>query len=494
MKRRCWKDASLNLKILSCVAVFLLIMTLSTGITAWIGERAFLGFDRLLENTMACYEVQQAIDTETKAFQDFVREASQENQNKYTAACRRARQSIQALPFDYVLLGEERYARTWNLVNGYEGYARVRDAFLEGELSGEANAEQLYYVMEIQEHLSDYALRLTEATLEQSSGNYRQNENLRGFLFGLFLFLFVMAIGTILVIMRLLTRTVIRPLIRMAEMSRKISDNDFSGQDLVVESLDEVGELTTAFNRMKHAMAGHLATQEALHREEVERLQLEKDLDNTRLEVLKSQVDPHFLFNTLNMISCMARMEKARTTDRMIVSLGNLFRYNLRTKEQIVSLEQELEMLDDYFYIQNMRHSGRIQCKKMIEVDPGMVRIPSFMLQPVVENAFTHGLRSKVSDGYIVLRVWQTGRDLMVSVMDNGKGMSPEEIEELKRTALKSEKTGRSIGLGNIYHRMRMLYPQGQMRIYSQKGKGTVVQFRIPQAEFAKGEGECYEI
>ena len=145
------------------------------------------------------------------------------------------------------------------------------------------------------------------------------------------------------VVIRLLRSTVVAPLLRLVQASRSVAQNDFSGEDLPVRTSDEVGQLTRTFNQMKHAMADYLAAQTALHREEVRNLALEKDLEHTRMEVLKSQVDPHFLFNTLNMISCMARLEDAATTDEMIVRLGSLFRHNLRTKQQEITLEEELE-------------------------------------------------------------------------------------------------------------------------------------------------------
>ena len=181
-----------------------------------------------------------------------------------------------------------------------------------------------------------------------------------------------------------------------------------------------------------------------------QRLELEQNLDHTRLEMLKSQVNPHFLFNTLNLISCMARLEDAADTDKMILSLSGIFRYNLRTKEQEVFLAQELEALEDYIHIQQTRFDGRIAYKRQVEVDPMQVRIPSFTLQPIVENAFIHGLARREEGGRIFLRVWQRGNMLHISVADNGAGMDEEQLAALQRRMLESEQTGRGIGLGNI--------------------------------------------
>ena len=273
------------------------------------------------------------------------------------------------------------------------------------------------------------------------------------------------------------------PLLELAQASRSIAEGDFSRPDLPVKSSDEVGRLTGTFNQMKHAMAQQLTTQQALHREEVRNLALEKDLEHTRLEVLKSQVNPHFLFNTLNMISCMARLEDASTTDQMIVHLGSLFRHNLRTKRQQITLEEELDGLEDYIYLQQMRFDGRITVEKSIRVQPAAVLVPSFMLQPVVENAYSHGLKSCEEGGRILLRAWMQGNVLVLTVADNGKGMTAEELDAVQTKIAQSEQTGRSIGLGNISRRIGMLYPGGKMQIYSRADCGTVVRFELPQTQ-----------
>lgn len=487
LRKKSWKDVSINHKVMVWIITILLTMLFSTGLSLAIGQQAFQKFDLLLEDDVACYQVQEAIKTEKRAFEAFVREASQDTRLHYEEACADTQRCIDALPFDYKKIGKERYARTWNLIHGYEGYAQYRDAFFEQNPAQEDRVEEMYRVIDMQDYLSDYALRLVQATLEQSNQFYNAKTSLLKMLPWIFGTLLAIAILLVLAIMNTLSSTVVQPLIRMAQESRKISENDFSGADLVVESRDEVGELTHAFNRMKHAMSEHISTLEVLHKEEMENLKLEKNLEMTRLEVLKSQVNPHFLFNTLNMISCMARLEDAETTDQMIVSLGNLFRYNLRTKEQEVYLDQELDALDDYIYIQQMRFDGRIVFKKIIHVDTHNVKLPSFTLQPVVENAFAHGLKSREEGGRILLRIWQQQDRLIISIADNGEGMSEDELSTLSQRIMESEKTGKNIGLGNIRRRISMLYPDGTMHIYSRKGCGTAIQFIIPQTAEPEG-------
>ena len=477
------KQMSLRAKATGWLAAILLVTLISIGIATAVGQWTVKAFDTLLEDNAACYAVQDAIKEETRAFEHYVREPSQESSQTFADACAAAEESLAALPFDYAKIGEDRYARTWSLRQGYAGYQKARDAFLQLAPSAEDYVERMYAVMDQQDYLAEYALRLTQATLEQENTTYSSHATRLQRLPWLYFGLLAAAVALMLLLIRVLNRAVVQPLLRLAQASRSIAGGDYTGADLPMHSGDEVGQLTGTFNRMKHAMAEHLSTLNALHREEVRNLALEKDLEHTRLEVLKSQVNPHFLFNTLNMISCMARLEDASTTDQMIVHLGSLFRHNLRTKQQEVTLEEELDGLEDYIYLQQMRFDGRITVEKKIEADPAAVRLPSFTLQPIVENACSHGLKSCEEGGRILLRGWMQGRTLILTVADNGRGMTPAELDALQEKIAQSERTGRSIGLGNISRRITMLYPEGRMQVFSREGHGTVIRFEIPQED-----------
>ena len=488
--RGTWRQLSIRSKTLIWLGTVAMLILTMISISTSMQNRILQQLNRLQENDTRCYAVQDALNEERDALEQLLRTRSQTDLQTYTDACAASVRALEALPAGYETLGLERSGRTWNLLNGYEGYTEFRNALVSMDPAAPDFSAEHYRVLEMLEDLSVYALRLAQATLEQGSEVY--THTLRSYqtlpLIGLGLLILTLLAST--AIFNLFDQSMIRPIQQMSSQSRHIAENNFDLPDLDSRSGDEVGELIQAFNRMKHATRDHITTLEEknriesdLHRHQLETLELEQNLDHTRLEMLKSQVNPHFLFNTLNLISCMARLEDAPDTDRMILSLSGIFRYNLRTKEQVVLLEQELEALQDYIHIQQTRFDGRITYRKEILVDPMQVWLPSFTLQPIVENAFLHGLSRREENGRILLRIWQEEHTLIVSVADNGAGMSEKQLAELKNRMRRSEHTGRGIGLGNISRRISMLYPEGDLRIYSKPNRGTVIQCLIPQKQ-----------
>lgn len=484
----CWLGISLKKKLGIYVCLTILVISVSALFSFLLMDFAVGNFNIILDDNSRCYNFQEAVELEAHAFGNYIRNRTLENEQYYKEACQQSEDSLGQLPFDYLTIGPERYVKTWNIRNAYENYRVSRDGILKEQPKGTEYIASLYRVYSMQEYLQTYARQLLQLTMVAGDISYQRQVPFFYRMPYLILLLSVVMIAAMTFLTRLLSHAVVDPMELLAEATRKIAVNDFSGEDLTVENRDEMGEMVLAFNRMKHATEGYIHTlvknheiSELLHKEAMEKMEMEKQLEAARLDLLKSQINPHFLFNTLNIIACMAKLEEALTTEKMITSMGNLFRYNLKTTEQIVPLERELKVVRDYMYIQEMRFGNRIRYDCCLEVDEATAKIPAFTLQPLVENAIVHGVGKKEQGGRVFLRVWQKGNMMIISVADTGIGMDKEARNGLEE-ALKNRHTSKvGIGLGNIYQRIHTMYQEGEMKIYSQKGRGMVIQIAIPQ-------------
>ena len=495
MLRNIWLTISIKKKIGIFAAMVILIMALSATFSICIMNFSLGGFNTILNDNSRCHDFQEALDLEIESFADYIRDATPDTRDQYVLSCVRTERCLRSLPFDYARIGTERYARTWSILNGYETYQAYRDELAETQVRESDFVERLYRVYKMQEYLQTYARRLVQVTLKEGNDSYQEKVPVFYNMPYLILAISAVFMGFVMFLTKILSNALVSPAVLLAQCARKIAKNDFTGEDPSVENRDEMGELVRTFNKMKRSTKGYIDTlkenhrmSELLQREEIERVEMEKQLSGARLELLKSQINPHFLFNTLNMIACMAKLEEAVTTERMISSMGSLFRYNLKTSEQIVTLARELKVVQDYMYIQQMRFGSRILYSCDLKVDAEQAMIPAFTLQPVVENAMVHGLSKKEQGGRVHVRIWEQGNRLVISVADTGLGMSEERLAEVTE-AMKERRTSRiGIGLGNIYKRIHMMYKQGEFRIASIEGRGTVIQMFIPQEKHNRGD------
>jgi len=207
--------------------------------------------------------------------------------------------------------------------------------------------------------------------------------------------------------------------------------------------------------------------------EEQERLLL-----HARMEALQNQINPHFLFNTLNSISSLVRFDPERARE-VIFKLATILRRLLNTSEAFAPLREEFEFIDNYLDIEVVRF-GRDKLRVVKELDPSSldVVVPSMLLQPLVENSIKHGLSPKVEGGSIFLRSHISGSRLIIEVEDDGVGMGGDQLEE------SSSWSGMGIGMANISERLQVLYGDtARMTIYSREGKGTRIRIRLPLVE-----------
>ena len=205
--------------------------------------------------------------------------------------------------------------------------------------------------------------------------------------------------------------------------------------------------------------------------EEQERLLL-----HARMAALQNQINPHFLFNTLNSVSSLVRFDPD-TARELIIKLATILRRLLSGGDAFVPLREELEFIDNYLDIEVVRF-GRDKLQVMKELEPGSldVMVPSMLLQPLVENSIKHGLASKIEGGSIFLRSRLTDSQVIIEVEDDGVGMGAANILE-KPSGL----GGTGIGLANVAERLKVLYGEtARMTIDSPEGKGTLIRLRLP--------------
>jgi two-component system, LytTR family, sensor kinase len=217
--------------------------------------------------------------------------------------------------------------------------------------------------------------------------------------------------------------------------------------------------------------------------EEQERLLL-----HARMESLQNQINPHFLFNTLNSISSLVRFDPDTARD-MIFKLATILRRLLSSGEAFAPLREEFEFIDNYLDIEVVRF-GREKLKVVKELDPASldVVVPSMLLQPLVENSIKHGLSPKIEGGSIYLRSRVTNSRLIIEVEDDGVGMGGGgQLEE------SSNWSGMGIGMANVSERLQVLYGDtARMSIDSHEGKGTLIRIRLPLIEAASSVPEGF--
>jgi two-component system, LytTR family, sensor kinase len=203
----------------------------------------------------------------------------------------------------------------------------------------------------------------------------------------------------------------------------------------------------------------------------------EKLLLAAKIEALKSQINPHFLFNTLASISSLIRSQP-ETARMLIVKLSGLLRRLLRSHQHFVTLREELESIDEYLDIEVVRFGPKLKVHKHVSADTYELIVPSMILQPLVENSIKHGLSRKVGAGSILIRSWRVQGRAVIEVEDDGMGFVLDRLEQPMSSG---------IGLANVRERLRVVYGASyQLTLTSEPGKGTIARIEIPELMVAE--------
>lgn len=318
-------------------------------------------------------------------------------------------------------------------------------------------ATELYeYIMDYIRGLNNEQFVSNSQRYAELSGAFRAFESL-----SIMVLTLVMA-GNIISII-IIVGMMISPLKRLASSANEVAAGNFDTTLPGTPYHDEIGIVIGAFNKMVISIKEYIIRQrESMEKERLmqeKELTMEAHLKDAQLKYLQAQINPHFLFNTLNAGAQLAMMEGADRTYEYVQTVADFFRYNVKNHETEVTIGEEVTLVDNYIRILNVRFSGDIQYHKQVDERLLSISMPTMVLQPVVENAVNHGIREMGDKGVITLRVYREDNDVCISVSDNGKGISIVDIDRiLDGSWIKDEKQPDTNGIGmvNVISRLRL--------------------------------------
>jgi sensor histidine kinase YesM len=356
---------------------------------------------------------------------------------------------------------------------------------------------------EISEYIKLYNNKLLDNKLMTGSEKYEYLNKSMSFISYLNLIIIIAAVLVNLYIAVVSTYRLTKPITELSHSAEKIAEGDFDIELTQTHTGDETDILAGAFIKMVKSVRDYIdelksqaEVEKRLKEQEMQNLKMKSLLKEAELKSLQSQINPHFLYNTLNAAAQLAIIEGADKSSEFIENIAHLFRYNLKNIDELTTLGEEIQYVKNYMQILKTRFGSRIDFYTNIDEAALDIMIPRIIIQPIVENAFIHGLQNLERNGEIHLNVKLQNNCINIEVIDNGMGMDSSYIDSLLSfnedgSIKKKHVTG--IGISNVMQRLQSLFNIEDFKelisIESEIGQGTKVILRIPLDKNASCKG-----
>ncbi len=456
-----WKHLTLQKKLIYMFALAaVLILAVNLYMYAIINEMT-RKVETVYESNVDLNDLSSDLDLLHGSMKEYLQTRSSDAMEEYYRSEQNYRDRIDSL--NRIATDDEALLTEKNIYGLSESYLDLTEETIQAKRGRNVEkygslyeqADQLY------EEIHSFIYSLNNEQFKGNSRAYQELINSMNYIEVINVLLLVLVmIGNISLIV-ISTKSITEPLNRLAKAANEVANGNFELEEIPVQGNDEVGIVTGAFNQMVESIRNYI---ERLRLTMERELQMQSHLKDAQLKYLQAQINPHFLFNTLNAGMQLAMMEDAGRTGEFLGNLAEFFRYNVRRNDRDASLEEEIRLVDNYVYILNVRFSGEIHFEKDIDEELLQVRVPSMILQPLVENAVNYGIRGLDREGHIELSVYRKEENICISVWDNGAGMEQERIRQVLEgkageSDLRSSSNG--VGIKNVMERLK-LYFQGR--------------------------------
>ncbi|MCI8741388.1 MAG: sensor histidine kinase [Lachnospiraceae bacterium] len=482
------KPKTMRGKVLAFLGIMIALFVASNLYSINRGKRFERSFDEVLTRYHTINEFQMSYTRNMELYERFRQDDCEENWLAYVNNDLVVRRLLYRLLLKAEELPLEDYLRVQSVKNIYVTYDQILS---RTDWNGQ-EAEQMQKLYELSEIMHRNIQELFRISMTYGVQTHQKilRDTYVGQYTSVSLVIFVAAIA--MIFLGFMVEQVLDPIQELSRAVQRIQQEEFDIPDLPVLAEDEIGQLNRSFNQMKKRMSRVICElkekqllSEKVHEQELRIMNHEKLLEKTRLSLLQSRINPHFLFNTLNVISGMANMEQARTTNELILCLSRIFRYNLDNRSGLVKLSQELTVIKSYVFIEKKRFGERLVYRLRADADLEAYKIPPFTLQPFIENSIKHGILKKEKGGIVAIRICVRKGWLIIKILDNGVGMEPGRREAILGSIGAAEPGGEISGIGmyNVFSRLRLLYPDCQLKILTRKNKGTCIEIRVREED-----------
>ncbi|WP_059172562.1 histidine kinase [Bacillus sp. FJAT-27445] len=356
-----------------------------------------------------------------------------------------------------------------------------RSIMYQTENEAEASAKEFSEATRISKYISEMTLTLIDTELKTYERFYRLIIEQSAALKKLGIWLLLLITFLLLLLTYWFSLSITRPVQKLTQAANDLSKGRFD-LEIKVDSNDEISFLAETFDRMRININNLISEIQQKAQLEHELQQSKLLLKESQLRGLQSQINPHFLFNTLNTLSKKAYLDGSEETSDLLVSVAGLLRYNLKRMDKPVTLHEELVVLRQYMDIQKARFTDRLNLYMEVDESCLEVQIPGLTLQPIIENAVIHGVEPREEGGNIWVRILDEGEFVRIEIADDGPGIPSTKIQQiLQENAFQTDGESTGIGTVNVVKRLRLFYSLEDVLEIESKGKGTTVVMKIPK-------------
>ncbi|MFW6280823.1 MAG: sensor histidine kinase [Halanaerobium sp.] len=479
---------SIRSRIISIFIIIIIILNIVFFLSFIRRDREIEIYQDNVDVNFKLNQLSLKITENSRHFDLYFQERSEENKELY----QNSRSEIAELMSEIeAKISRDQKSKTFyrNLTNMFDYHDQLASDLFESTASNKNTYQKLNDMDTLYSYMNSHTQSLINSYLAYHSSNYvnllvdtqNRSKTIYGVVILISIAVFIFAV--------LMSNSILKTIEKLSSSARYLSLGHWEINDIEEIKFRELNILGQTFNLMKNNIKKYIKElkektelENRLNQEKMENIEKERLLKESQLLNLQMQMDPHFLFNTLNTVSRTAMFENATETQNLIIAISKIMRYNLDHKGKMVELKKEIEVLRAYLTIQETRFKEQMDFEIITEGDLAQIKIPPMIIQPIVENSIIHGLADTDSEGRVTIEIRKLSDKIEIRVKDNGVGIEAEKLDNiLNEQSQNKEKSERdSLGILNVIKRLKLHYGENLLKISSEVNQGTEVIIEIP--------------